>query len=106
MNDHIPKLHDSVAPLPRNEDAITTAQVPVTGQGDSDNAKALSSKIKAAKEKIRGVFSTIECEKIEHGFNTVLVYALIELASEEGKDDGWFQEAFNETMWNRHNSRR
>jgi ADP-ribose pyrophosphatase YjhB (NUDIX family) len=63
-------------------------------------------KIKAAKEKIRKVFPSIECVEIKNGFNTVLVYALLELASEEGKDDGWFQEAFNETNWDRHNANR
>ena len=63
----------------------------------------LSGKIKVAKEKIRKVFNSIECEEIKCGFNTVLVYALLELASEQGKDDDWFQEAFSETMWERHN---
>ena len=61
----------------------------------------LMAKIKAAKTAIREVFPSIECEDVEYGFNTVLVYALLELASEEGKDDGWLCEAFNETMHER-----
>jgi ADP-ribose pyrophosphatase YjhB (NUDIX family) len=68
----------------------------------TDDGLELRGKIKVAKEKIRNVFNSIECEEIKYGFNTVLVYALLELASEEGKDDGWFREAFNETMWERH----
>lgn len=104
MKDHIPKLNDKLASLSDNEVAVTHAQVTTARQEHTDEGTTLFRKIKAAKEKIRGVFPSIECKNIESGFNTVLVYALLELASEEGKDDGWFQEAVNETMWDRHNS--
>ena len=87
----------------KNDQPVLTALNEKIEQIKNEKNALFYKRIAKAKEIIRSTFPSIECDEIKYGFNTTLVYALLELASEVGQDDGWFQEAMNEVLWEHHN---